>query len=429
MPVDYKKLWILLIEKNISKPQLRKAANISPSTFTKLNKNEFVAMDVLVRICMVLDCDIGDVVEITARNKMRASEVIEYHLNYGGVYADTSKLLRDAAVNRHNRDAFNSFAAKLDIKETNGRYIASSVSKFYVAEFIRNLKISYVNRKFDTEGLSAYIENSEVFQEWDVVIATGDSTNLPFSVGHMQLKPAIRSFHVKNNMVKQWDKDNSVYNELFYKELIGKKILFEHIGNIVSNQVWYQENRAYRPQLIAYTFAKLVFVAQKVNKQINYRLIWDLQEVPSCIDEDIAAISKIAFDVMYDENRPTANIESYCKREECWTNVAKQNYTLSEDGYGVLITPAEKQEESVRAKKDQRIASGIEDELGIFRKGSEYWKSLAEKGKSQNVLSSKDLSIIDNAVKYCEFVYTSLYPKQVKEINIVLNKLKENGIE
>ena len=135
---------------------------------------------------------------VTARNKMRASEVIEYHLNYGGVYADTSKLLRDAAVNRHNRDAFNSFAAKLDIKETNGRYIASSVSKFYVAEFIRNLKISYVNRKFDTEGLSAYIENSEVFQEWDVVIATGDSTNLPFSVGHMQLKPAIRSFHVKN---------------------------------------------------------------------------------------------------------------------------------------------------------------------------------------------------------------------------------------
>lgn len=64
MPVDYKKLWILLIEKNMTKPQLRKAANISASTFTKLNKNELVAMDVLVRICKVLDCDIGDVVEI-----------------------------------------------------------------------------------------------------------------------------------------------------------------------------------------------------------------------------------------------------------------------------------------------------------------------------------------------------------------------------
>lgn len=64
MPVDYKKLWILLIERNMTKPQLRKAANISPSTFTKLNKNELVAMDVLVRICKVLDCDIGNIVEI-----------------------------------------------------------------------------------------------------------------------------------------------------------------------------------------------------------------------------------------------------------------------------------------------------------------------------------------------------------------------------
>lgn len=64
MSVDYKKLWILLIQKDMSKPQLRKAASISPSTFTKLNKNEFVAMDVLVRICKVLDCDIGDVVEV-----------------------------------------------------------------------------------------------------------------------------------------------------------------------------------------------------------------------------------------------------------------------------------------------------------------------------------------------------------------------------
>lgn len=46
------------------KPQLREAAKILPSTFTKLNKNELIAMEALVRICRVLDCDFGDVVEI-----------------------------------------------------------------------------------------------------------------------------------------------------------------------------------------------------------------------------------------------------------------------------------------------------------------------------------------------------------------------------
>lgn len=64
MPVDYKKLWILLIQNGITKPQLRKTANLSPATLTKLNKNEYVSMEMLARICRALDCDIGDIVEI-----------------------------------------------------------------------------------------------------------------------------------------------------------------------------------------------------------------------------------------------------------------------------------------------------------------------------------------------------------------------------
>jgi len=64
MTVDYKKLWILLINKKITKPQFRQLAKLSPATLTKLNKNEYVSMDVLVRICKVLECEIGDIVEV-----------------------------------------------------------------------------------------------------------------------------------------------------------------------------------------------------------------------------------------------------------------------------------------------------------------------------------------------------------------------------
>lgn len=62
--VNYKKLWILLIEKHITKAQLRKCAKLSPATLTKLNKNEYVSMEILTRICGVLRCDIGDIVEV-----------------------------------------------------------------------------------------------------------------------------------------------------------------------------------------------------------------------------------------------------------------------------------------------------------------------------------------------------------------------------
>lgn len=62
--VDYKKLWILLIERKITKPQFRALLKLSSATMTKLNKNELVSMEVLVRICKLLDCDFGDIVEL-----------------------------------------------------------------------------------------------------------------------------------------------------------------------------------------------------------------------------------------------------------------------------------------------------------------------------------------------------------------------------
>jgi len=62
MQVDYKKLWIRLIEKGIkNKTDLIPLAGISTNILAKLNKGEYVSMDTLAKICKALDCDIGDI--------------------------------------------------------------------------------------------------------------------------------------------------------------------------------------------------------------------------------------------------------------------------------------------------------------------------------------------------------------------------------
>lgn len=61
MKISYKKLWIRLIEQDISPAQLRKDLNIATGTMTKLRKNEEVALSVLLRICGYLHCNIGDI--------------------------------------------------------------------------------------------------------------------------------------------------------------------------------------------------------------------------------------------------------------------------------------------------------------------------------------------------------------------------------
>ena len=64
MAISYKKLWKLLIDREMKKKDLVALSGISQSSVTKMGKNENVNTDVLVRICRALNCDIGDIAEI-----------------------------------------------------------------------------------------------------------------------------------------------------------------------------------------------------------------------------------------------------------------------------------------------------------------------------------------------------------------------------
>ena len=64
MDVSYKKLWKVLIDKDMKKNDLQVAAGISWTSVTKLSKGETVSMEVLMKICKALDCNIGDIMDL-----------------------------------------------------------------------------------------------------------------------------------------------------------------------------------------------------------------------------------------------------------------------------------------------------------------------------------------------------------------------------
>ena len=69
MRISYKKLWIMLIEKDISVATFRKDLMIAPGTMTKLRRNEEVALSILLRICEYLNCNIGDICDSVHADK------------------------------------------------------------------------------------------------------------------------------------------------------------------------------------------------------------------------------------------------------------------------------------------------------------------------------------------------------------------------
>lgn len=67
--ISYNKLWKILIDKGMNKSDLRKLVGMSSGSLAKLGKNEPVSMDIILRICQKLSCDVGDIMEITEQSE------------------------------------------------------------------------------------------------------------------------------------------------------------------------------------------------------------------------------------------------------------------------------------------------------------------------------------------------------------------------
>ena len=69
MKVSYKKLWKMLIDRDMKKKDLQEQASISWASITKMSKGELVSMEVLIKVCTALQCNIGDIVELIPINE------------------------------------------------------------------------------------------------------------------------------------------------------------------------------------------------------------------------------------------------------------------------------------------------------------------------------------------------------------------------
>jgi len=227
-------------------------------------------------------------------------------------------------------------------------------------------------------------------------------------------------------MEKDWEKDDSKFNELYFKRLVGKAIFFKYIEKLISDQEWYQERNGYRAQLVTYTFSKIVYEVAAKKQVINYLYFWNKQGVPSEFDYDLSHIAKICFDQFYDSS--IANISSYCKKQECWNVIKKIPYTLSDSISEFLNTRDDEKVEEASAKKTQRETNKIVTEIDIFNIGENKWADLLKRGIEQKVLNHVEEEFIKVAMKYCKTGF-GCSPKQAKAIWEIKQKLNSNGIE
>lgn len=195
-------------------------------------------------------------------------------------------------------------------------------------------------------------------------------------------------------VTEEWDRDDALFNEVFYQDAVALYIIFRSVERIVSAQSWYE--KGYRANIVAYTVALLAYSLHKAypNQRIDLQAIWNKQCLNAILEKQLAYIAKIAFDVLTSEARPIQNVTEWSKRDLCWEYMKKESIKLLPEMSSLLVQ-AEEVKSSVRAaRRDQVLVSGIEAQMYVVELGSAYWAGLLNWGRIKNLLSPDDTRLL-----------------------------------
>jgi hypothetical protein len=219
-------------------------------------------------------------------------------------------------------------------------------------------------------------------------------------------KPHMVSAGAQKNFVafadsvgSRWEKASTDFNELYFKEVVAKAVVYNEFRTLISRAEWY--DKGYLANIVTYTIAKLVHEVgrQAGGRQIDLMSIWNSQTIPSSTRDTALQIGEIVFSLLTDRNRKIQNVTEWAKKKECWESMEQVHIPLSDEFLGTLIG----REQRVAAVKDartvQKIDDGIEAQMKILRVATPTWMKAADFGTKRRVLSPRDLEILKVVIK------------------------------
>ena len=200
-------------------------------------------------------------------------------------------------------------------------------------------------------------------------------------------------------IVDSWDKDDSQYNEMYFRDTVSIAILFKHIDKMIPKQPWYE--KGYKANIVIYTLSYMHYLIarQFPGCELNLKYIWTKQRVPESISLEFKNIAKFVFDFITDPSRPITNVTEWCKKEQCWINLKAKNYKLSDGIKPYLLSKEEAKREIADAKKTHVMDTGIQVQADVVNKGQDYWESAIKWGKERKLLSDIEISYLSSATK------------------------------
>lgn len=191
---------------------------------------------------------------------------------------------------------------------------------------------------------------------------------------------------------EEWTKDESRFNEIWYKRLIAKAIIFRALEALVPQQPWYEGG--YRANIVTYAIAKVAHDAEDRRQVVDLDAVWKAQAISPALQDALLLAAAAANEVITHPPEGIRNMSEWAKKQGCWGRLKGMTLEYADTFDAVLIDPDDAKSVVRTARQSAQLSSGVEAQKEVFAAGASYWSALMAFGQSRRALPPKELGIL-----------------------------------
>jgi hypothetical protein len=281
---------------------------------------------------------------------------------------------------------------------------------------------TYKAKESDRKKFEVLNPKSQMFKKVDLAKLMNIYAQKP----HVASAGGQKSFaSFADDVSKLWEKDNLMFNDDYYKQVVSLMILFKETDKIVKRQPWF--GNSYKANIVAYTLSKIFNMVsrQHYDKVVNFKQIWLKQRISESWEKQIELVSKEIYNHLVSEYRQVENVTEWAKRADCWEQARDIKLKLLPEFENELIYLDEFRQQKKDASLEQKLVNDINCTIEVFNFGAENWRYALQWGTERKLLSPKDIDFVKLASKIDKGSVPS--DKQSKVIMDILGKLRLEG--
>lgn len=220
---------------------------------------------------------------------------------------------------------------------------------------------------------------------------------------------------------KEWEKDNTVFNEAYYKMIIAKAIIFKATEKVVTDATWY--DGGYRANIVAYSLSYLAYRLERMDKSIDFLSVWNKQKISDTLKDVLQGITQLVHDnLIHNGTQILSNIGQFCKKRQCWEMVQKISFDFPAEFFKELVDNKDILQDIKEAKSDQKMTNNMLEEVRVVNIGEKNWRNLQVFAAGKRMLTDKESGIL---AYY--FTRKSVTSKQAKVLLDLLARMENEG--